>query len=465
MLSSARMMGGMDSGEVEEVRSEVDALRRDLAEERFRHVAGLAARPSLAPIFETHPVAAHRDTVRALREAGERDLSDRVAGLAAERASAEGEERWRAADASATGLGPDGPVPLSEAELALLHDRDRERRGMLGRAVVEGAHASAAPREAAAEARAAARSSLGLTPAWEEVVQADGLLAASDAAYADLLGWFARRDGLEPHPRGDLDRTELLHLLAFRDHDGLFRSAPLSRAVLDGFDGLGADVRRVRLDGGARAAKWPGAHPFEGRVSFRRQGGLADWIDLMDAAGRASVLGASRPSTRDPALAATVGALGVGLLLEPRFLAAAAGAERKGSRDVARRLALRLLFQLRVRAAAFRVATEVERGTGGRAWHEAHREALTRATLASWPDGLAHRDDDAGELRATLAGAAWAAAIRHDLRERFDEDYWRNPRTGEALSGRLAAGSPGPQEERPPLAGAAEALVSVLEGI
>ncbi|HET8734350.1 MAG TPA: hypothetical protein VFM45_11340, partial [Anaeromyxobacteraceae bacterium] len=71
---------------------------------------------------------------------------------------------------------------------------------------------------------------------------------------------------------------------------------------------------------------------------------------------------------------------------------------------------------------------------------------------------------DAAVLSASLSGAAWAAAIRHDLRERFDEDYWRNPRTGEALAGRLAAGSPGPEAERPPLARAAEALVAVLEG-
>ena len=234
--------------------------------------------------------------------------------------------------------------------------------------------------------------------------------------------------------------------------------------VLDGFDGLGIDIRRVRLDGGARAAKWPGAHAFEGRLSLRRQGGLTDWLDLPDAAGRAAVASTSRPSTRDPSLPATAGALGSGLLLEPRFLSTAIDVDRKGARDVLRRLALRLLFRLRVRAAALRVATEVERGTGGRAWREAHREALSRAALADWPDGLASRDDDAGALRNALAGAAWAVAIRHDLRERFDEDYWRNPRTGEALAGRLAAGSPGPEAQRPPLARAAEALVSLLEG-
>ena len=453
----------MDTEEIEQVREAVDALSRALGEERFRHVAGLSPAPELAGIFEAHAVAAHRDVVAMLREAGEQDLAARVAGLAAERAAAPAEESWRAADAVATGNGPDGAVGLPDAALGLLHERDRDRRGALGRAVTEGARASSAPREAAAEARAAARASLGLTPAWEDVVQADEFLAVSDGAYRELLAWFARQEGLELPPRGDLDRTGLLHLLAFRDQDGLFRPAPLSPVVLEGFDGLGIDVRRVRLDGAARAAKWPGAHAFDGRVSLRRQGGLSDWLDLPDAAGRAAAAATSRPSTRDPALGATVGALGSWLLLEPRFLESATGQDRRRSRDVIRRLALRLLFQLRARAAALRVAVEVERGLGGKAWHEAHREALSLAAAVSWPGGLAARDADAEAHRTALAGAAWAAGIRNDLRERFDEDYWRNPRTGEALAGRLAAGSPGPERERPPLARAAEALGALLE--
>jgi hypothetical protein len=234
--------------------------------------------------------------------------------------------------------------------------------------------------------------------------------------------------------------------------------------VLDGFDGLGLDVRRVRLDAPARAAKWPGAHAFEGRLSLRRQGGAADWIDLHDAAGRAAAASLTRPSTRDPALPAAAGALGASLLLEPRYLQDATGLDRKRSGDVVRRLALRLLFRLRAHAAALRVAAEVERGTAGRAWEEAHVEALSLATLARWPGGLAARDADAGSHRAALAGAAWAASLRLALRDRFDEDYWRNPRTGEALAGRIAAGSPGPEKERPPLAFAAEALGALLGG-
>jgi len=454
----------MDDGELEQVREGVDALSRALAGQRHRHVAGLDRTPSIAAIFEAQGRASDPETVAELREKGDRDLAARVAALAAERAAAPDEDAWRAADSAGTGRGPEGPVGISDAELALLHERNRDRRRELGRAVAESAGAASTPREAAAETRARARTSLGFTPAWEDVVQADEVLNGSEAAYRDVLSWLARQDGLELPPRGKLDRTELLHLLAFRDLDGLFRPSPLNQVVLEGFDGLGIDVRRVRLDGSARAAKWPGAHAFEGWLSLRRQGGASDWIDLLDAAGRAAVAAASRPSTRDPALPATAGALGASLLLEPRFLEQATGLDRKKSKDVVRRLALRRLFQLRAAAAALRVAAEVERGTSGRAWMEAHREALSRAGLATWPGGLAARDADAEAQRTALAGAAWAAQIQGDLRNRFDEDYWRNPRTAEALAGRLAAGRPGPEKERPPLAFAAEALVARLGG-
>ncbi len=453
----------MDSEEVAQVRSEVDALARALADERFRAVSGLERETDVASAFAAHGRAAHRDTVAELREKGERDLAARVAALAAGRGAAAEEDAWRAADAAAVGEGPDGEIGLSDAELALLHEREPERRRLLGAAVASAASSSAAPREAAAEIRARARASLGLTPPWEDVVQGDDVLGASEAAYADVLGWVSRREGSGQGP-GSLDRAGLLHLIAFRDLDGLFRPVALLEAVLAAGDGVGVEVRRVRLDAASRVVKWPGAHALEARVSLRRQGGAADWLSLLDASGRAAACAATRPSTRAPALPAASGALLASLLLEPRFLEQVTGLDRKKAADVVRRLALRRIFVLRTAAAALRVAAEVERGMGGRAWREAHREALGRAALASWPDGLASRDADTDALRATLAGAAWAAQLHVDLRERFDEDFWRNPRTPEAIAGRLAAGSPGPEKERPPLAFAAEALVARLGG-
>jgi hypothetical protein len=95
---------------------------------------------------------------------------------------------------------------------------------------------------------------------------------------------------------------------------------------------------------------------------------------------------------------------------------------------------------LRAAAAALRVATEVSRGLSGQSWRESYREAMTAATGAVWDDVRAAHDADAGGHAAFLAGAGLGARLRAAVRERFDEDWWRNPRTGPFLAGILAAG-------------------------
>src|SRR6266496_1875418 len=157
--------------EREVMHGELDALATELAGERYRHVAGLEPEPALARIFAAHGDAAHRRTVSALEADGERELAARVAALRVERSQAEDEEAWRAAEATASTLGPDGPVSLADAQLAV----------------------------------------------------ADALLAASDDGYRDVLGWLARRDlGIALPPHGDLGRADLLFLLALDGWAGLF---------------------------------------------------------------------------------------------------------------------------------------------------------------------------------------------------------------------------------------------------
>ncbi len=459
------MADGMDQAETEILRREVDGLERDLAQERFRHVSGVEAAPAIVPVFENHSRAAHRTTAAALRQAGEAALADRVAGLRAERAAAAAEEAWRAEEARATGRGPDGILHMAAAERALLRERDRGRRLAFGRAAAGSASLASPAREAAMERRALARTEVGLSPDWPLVVEADELLVASGDAYRDVLAWSARRElSLAPPPGGDLERADLLHLLARGRLDGLFKAGMLAPALSGAAAGLGLDLGRIRIDEADRPAQWPGAHAVGTAVSFRRRGGVSDWLDLFAAAGRALGRAWTAPHSLAPAFPAALGELLSGLLLDPMFLGRAVGAEKRELADLVRMLALSRLFALRARAAALRVASEVERGTSGAAWREAHREALSAAALASWPDGLAARDGDAGELGASLAGAAWAERLRGTLRERFDADWWRNPRTAPHLAGLLAAGSAGPENERPPLALPAEALVAKLSG-
>lgn len=453
----------MDALEMDLVAREADALVAALDEERFGHVSGRTDEPALAPLFAARPGAAHRDTVAALREAGNEDLARRVAALRAERAAAMDEERWRAAEVHATGVGPQGAEPLAALELALPRERDPERRAGLARAAAEAQAAAASLREAWAEVRARAAAESGLAPDWPAVVEGDEVLAASDDAYRDVLAFAVRREAAAAPGEGPT-RADVLLVLALSRWDGAFKPGMLAVALRLTAEKLGLDLGRIRVDDGERPAKWPGAHAVGARLSFRPRGGAGDWQDLLAASGRALAAAAARPSARDPVLAEAIAWLLGSLVLEPRFLAERADVEKRHAADVVRDLGLRRLFALRADAAALRVATEVERGLSGAAWREAYRESLTAATGAVWDGVRAARDADAARLAARVRGAGAGEKLRREIRERFDEDWWRNPRTGAHLAGLLAAGTLPSEEAPPPAADAARMLAARLEG-
>jgi hypothetical protein len=454
----------MDVGDLETVPAEVDALTQALDSERGRYVAGVEREPTLAHLFAEWPRAAHRATVTALRDAGQAALADRVAALRAERAAAGYEEDWRAAEVTAQAVGPDGPAGLHALELAALREADPTRRQAFARAAAEALSPSAALAEAMVEARARAGAEVGLAPDWPAVVLGDTLLGTSDDAYRDVLAFRARAElGLAPVPGGNLSRADLLHLLRLARWGGLFTPSALDAAVRAMAADLRLDLARVRVDEGDRPAQWPGAHVSGSRLSFRRRGGAGDWQDLLDALGRAVAAAHAPPHRRDPLLGPALGWLLGTLLLEPRWLRDHADVERKHAADVVRELALRRLFALRARAAALRVASEAQRGLAGARWRETYREALTAATGATWEGVRAARDADAAAHRAALLGAGVGGRLRDEVRERFDEDWWRNPRTTEFLAGLLAAGALPDEGDDPDALAPARAAHALVE--
>ncbi len=453
----------MDRAEMDLVAGEADALAAAIDEERFRHVAGMEPEPTLARLFVTRSRAAHRETVATLRGSGDPALAERVAALRAERVQAEAEEGWRAAEARAAAIGPDGPAPLAELEVAAVRERDPVRRRALAAAAAEALAPVASLREAALETRARARAEVGIAPDWRAVVLGDAALAASDDAWRDVSSFTVRRE-LGSIPAEGLSRADLLHALALGRWDGLFRAGMLRVAAKLTLERLGLDLGRIRTDDAERAAKWPGAHVVGARISFRPRGGAGDWQDLLAAVGRALAAAAATEHARDPDLAEALAWVLGTLLIEPRWLAERADVERRHAADVVRDLALRRMFALRADGAALRVAAEVERGLSGAAWREAHGAALHAATGASWDPGRAARDGDADLLAARLRGAERGEQLRRELVERYDEDWWRNPRSAPHLAGLLAAGRL-PPEEAPPAGGlAARHLVSKLQG-
>jgi hypothetical protein len=453
----------MDEDSRDTLARAVDHLAQALEEERYRHAAGLEPAPALGRLFASHEEVTHPETVARLREAGEGALLRAVAALRAERAAVAHEEAWRAAEAGAPVLGPDGPTPLAVAEARLPGLADPARRRALAAAVAAALEPGARHREQAAEVRARVRAGHGLVPDWPGVVACDQLLDSTEDAWREVLAWTARRElGMELPPRGDLHRADLLRLMAFPAWDGLFQRSGLAELLRSACAAAGLDAGALRIGETTRVAAWPGAHAFGGRVSFRPRGGLPDWLDLLDAAGRSALAARRPPSQRDATFAAAFGWLLSGLLLDPGFLAARVELSRRERTEATRALALASLFRLRAAAAAARVATEVERGMSGARWREAHREALTTACHAAWDGVRAARDAEAGPLLARVAGFAAGERLRLELRERFDEDWWRNPRSPGHLAGLLAAGRFA-ETEQPSVPAAARGLVVLLE--
>ena len=106
------------------------------------------------------------------------------------------------------------------------------------------------------------------------------------------------------------------------------------------------------------------------------------------------------------------------------------------NRDDERAIAYAFVFDARLAAARTLASIEAHAtGFGSRA-EQTMRDLYLRATGADLPAGLALRElDPFLSSWAELRGLALASQIRWALREKFDEDFWRNPRALSPLQG------------------------------
>jgi hypothetical protein len=186
--------------------------------------------------------------------------------------------------------------------------------------------------------------------------------------------------------------------------------------------------------------------PHEVRLVLRPAEGPRALADLLAAVGRAQLRAGPPPDAPpedlwlgDAGLAPASGALLEGFLLDGEWLRRCARVELP--RDDERALALAALLGARLAAARALGSLEALREGLGAGAAQAYRELHVRASLTEIPAALALRDLDPwldawGELR----GRALAAHLREYLRERFDEDFWRNPRALPSISGLWSRG-------------------------
>jgi hypothetical protein len=322
--------------------------------------------------------------------------------------------------------------------------------------------------ERRAEALSDAAGSLGFSTAlaWREAAHrrtfasatplAAEALRASDDAARDLTAYALKKVDAQLKP-GAARLTDLERALAAPWFFELLRREELPHAITRMLGDLGlhpsahgrllvdTDVRPSR----SQAALVPVEVPDELRLVLTPAPGFDAWEGWLGAWGEGQ-FHAAVPRTLpfidrcigDGTLALTIRRLHESVLLDEAWLKRALKVTSPQARELARTFAWRQVMRLRREAARVELtAMLLSRGTG-RHVEEAFAPAMERATFVS-PEP--HRALLELDVRAPELGSleAWAleAHLVHELRERFNEDWWRNPAAGRFLTALAGRGS------------------------
>ena len=478
---------------VEALRRAGEALMEDVGRVLWRAQAGLGDARELEAAYARHPLPLDPETWAMVRplvdDPALRPLAEWVGETRAARATSALETRELAWERAATVRTDDGRrVPYTEMSLVLGQTTDRRERLALDAARARLVGAELAPLRQERFARE--RDALLALEVADDAATTLGRLAGVDldalgAACAALLRdtqpmwddvratFVRRRLGIAP---AELVRADLVALTRTPEFDAFFPPGGMVATVRTQLGAMGLDPDaggRVHADVGARPGKRtrpfcaPVRVPHEVHLVVRPTGGAGDWHAYLHEVGHALHLAHADADLPFEARWAGDHAVGEGwaMLLgrlphDRGWLMRYAAMDRATAAAYGRAAAFAELLLLRRHAA--KLSYELALYRGDLPWDAlggAYVDALAGAT------GAAHRPEDAlVDLDARLYAArylrAWplAGRLADALRDRFDEDWWRNPRAGpwvareglaagqresaEALAVRLAGGEP-----------------------
>jgi hypothetical protein len=427
-----------------------DESRAGAIRERF---ARLSSRSTFEEVRGEAQAAPEGDERRRLRFLAEflatnciehqtRDLNDRIATLeATQTITADGEQ-----------------IPLRSADVRIKNEASRARRAALESArlgpvaelnplrieILERSHEEA-HRLGFPGYTALCQDLSGIDlPELRRLTQP--ILARTLNPYRELLAWYLKRwVGVQPR---EARRHDLLRLFRAPEFDGrlppgALRDAaegPLRRMRIDPHAG-----GRIRVDDEPRSKKTPRAFvatpriPDEVILVVRPGGGPDDYSAFLHELGHALHFAYTDPRLAveyrrlgDASVTETFAFLFDGLLAERGWLRRFAGVSQP--KEILRFTAFHKLWFLRRYAAKLDYELLLHGGTSVTRCAEAYRDLLSGAMLVDWPHELYLADVDpyyyaARYLRAWI----FEAQLRECLRERFDEEWYRNDRTGPFL--------------------------------
>jgi hypothetical protein len=458
---------------IERLRRDGERFMEELSREYYEAHSGLKASAELQPIYHRHRAILGPAALEAARE-----LFQSSAEGSEERRSARLLLDWQVESQSSRELAPldereiawegdavftvaDGrQIPYQRVSIELGNSADRRERAM-----IEGARAQLVQRELAPMKRERFQrerditESVGIAPSynatWELLsgVSLTGLrdecaafLRDTQAMWDELCPAFTKRVlGMTPK---EASRADALALFRAREFDQFFPAADMEACIRRQVGEMGVDPDasgRVRFDTGEREGKRSRAFcapvrvPDEVYLVLRPHGGQTDWSTFLHELGHALHFAYMRPDLPmefrwlgDNSVTEGYAMLFDHLMQDAGWLHRYTGLDWRNSPEFLRSAGFEELHFLRRYCA--KLVYEVELYGGDVSWEalpELYVELLSAATTFRYSPADAFVDVDPRYYAARYL-RAWQlqALITETLVERFDADWWRNPRAG-----------------------------------
>ncbi len=472
---------------VPEIRARAERLKAELARERYETKAGLKERPAFTEIYGAQDLLLSEEAVpaiqRELAEAtgeGQRRLRYLLAWVAEQRveaAVAPLEDELRGWEASATVRFGGRELRFRGAGRAIEKEPNRGARVALERTRSERLEEALPLQVDLLHRERGAVAALGLggyVEARERLSclnvrglerQARRILEETEDAYRELLAHAARRR-LDVDPE-QATRSDVAWLRRMPWLDGSFALSDVLDTLRANLVSLGLPLEadgRVRLDLEERPLKGPRAFSAPVRVPddvilvAPSAGGWPDCRALLHEAGHVLHFAYTEPglpfefrALGDSAVTEAYALLFESLTLEPAWLRLSVGLEGGRLEEYRRFAAFLALHGLRRQAAKLLYELELWESERPSEMGPRYAEIFGHALGVTHDPRTYLEEPDRGfwVARQLRAWMLWAI-LRAVLRERYDEDWFRNPAAGPFL-GELFAG--GQREDAARLAG------------